>query len=90
MSPTDWPEPGSAEELARFETLMGRLPSVYEHFDDPLAYRTVVVVPSTTFDQRELATNSTAVEASGAAPRPMRVRVARPGVQVGLLRTTRV
>lgn len=50
------PEPGSPEEDRAFTTLQARFPSIYkEIFDDPKAPRTVVVMPSMSLDERELA-----------------------------------
>lgn len=50
------PKPGSAEEIATFATLQQTFPAMYrEVFADPKAPRTVVVVPSMSLDERELA-----------------------------------
>ncbi len=50
------PTPGSPEEAAEFASLQQRLPGMYRQvFADPTAPRTVVVVPSMSLDQRELA-----------------------------------
>ena len=50
------PQPGSPEELARFAQLQHRLGSMYERvFGDPLAPRTVVVIPSLSMDQEVMA-----------------------------------
>ena len=51
-----WPEPGSAEELARFAALQEKLePLARKVISDPRAPQTVVVVPSLTLDAEELA-----------------------------------
>ncbi|MEA1902350.1 MAG: peptide ligase PGM1-related protein [Actinomycetota bacterium] len=48
--------PGSPEEAAAFAVLQDRFPDVYRNvFSDPQAPRTVVVVPSMSLDERELA-----------------------------------
>src|SRR5918912_3941921 len=53
---TGWPEPGSAEELARFAALQENLaPLARRVISDPRAPQTVVVVPSLTLDAEELA-----------------------------------
>lgn len=50
------PSPGSLEEARVFAELQERFPSMYsELFSDPKAPRTVVVVPSMSMDERELA-----------------------------------
>ena len=50
------PEPGSAAELDRFATLQDRLRPLFERvFPDPRAPRTVLVVPSLTFDWEVIA-----------------------------------
>jgi hypothetical protein len=50
------PTPGSAEEKAAFATLQQKFPAMYRDvFADPKAPRTVVVVPSMSLDERELA-----------------------------------
>ncbi len=50
-----WPEPGSAEELARFAELQAGFRQQFERvFPDPLAPRTVVVVPSLSMPADEL------------------------------------
>jgi hypothetical protein len=50
------PSPGSPEELAVFAELQERFPRMYrEVFSDPKAPRTVVVVPSMSLDEGELA-----------------------------------
>ncbi len=50
------PGPGSPEERAAFAALQERFPQMYrEVFSDPKAPRTVVVVPSMSLDERELA-----------------------------------
>jgi PGM1 C-terminal domain len=51
-----WPEPGSAEELARFAALQEKLePLARKVISNPRAPQTVVVVPSLTMDVEELA-----------------------------------
>lgn len=51
-----WPEPGSPAELAAFAALQAGLPALYRRqFPDPLAPRTVVVVPSLSLDAEVLA-----------------------------------
>ncbi|MGD2060494.1 MAG: peptide ligase PGM1-related protein [Acidimicrobiia bacterium] len=50
------PRPGSPEEMAAFARLQSRFPQMYSDvFSDPKAPRTVVVVPSMSLDERELA-----------------------------------
>jgi hypothetical protein len=50
------PRPGSPEEEAIFAELQARFPAMYQEvFSDPKAERTVVVVPSMSLDERELA-----------------------------------
>jgi hypothetical protein len=50
------PSPGSPEELAAFAILQEGFPEVYRSvFSDPKAPRTVVVVPSMSLDEHELA-----------------------------------
>jgi len=50
------PAPGSAAELAAFATLQARLPQLFRQvFGDPLAPRTVVVVPGLSMDPEVLA-----------------------------------
>ncbi len=52
----DWPEPGSPEELAAYAKLQARVPDLYHTLSrDPRTPQTVVVVPSLSMDQRELA-----------------------------------
>jgi hypothetical protein len=51
-----FPSPGSPEEDAAFAELQQRFPRIYQEvFSDPKAPRTVVVVPSMSLDERELA-----------------------------------
>ncbi len=51
-----WPEPGSQAELVAFRELQAALPTLYRRlFPDPLAPRTVVVVPSLSLDAEVLA-----------------------------------
>jgi hypothetical protein len=51
-----FPSPGSPEEDLEFAELQRRFPQMYrEVFSDPKAPRTVVVVPSMSLDERELA-----------------------------------
>ena len=51
-----FPVPDSAEELAAFARLQARLPALFERvFGDPLAPRTVVVVPGLSMDSDVLA-----------------------------------
>ena len=51
-----WPEPGSADELARFAALQEKLgPLAQKVISNPRAPQTVVVVPSLTLDAEELA-----------------------------------
>ena len=46
-----FPVPGSVEELAAFARLQARLPALFERvFGDPLAPRTVVIVPGLSMD----------------------------------------
>ncbi len=48
-------QPGSDEELARFEELQRTFPEMYERvFQDPKAERTVIVIPSLSLDPDEL------------------------------------
>lgn len=55
-APGLFPSPGSPEEHAQFAELQRRFPPMYrEVFSDPMAPRTVVVVPSMSLDERELA-----------------------------------
>jgi len=50
------PAPGSAAELAAFAALQARLPQLFRQvFGDPLAPRTVVVVPGLSMDPEVLA-----------------------------------
>lgn len=50
------PPPGSKEEDAAFARIQERFPSIYRDiFSDPKAPRTVVVLPSMSLDERELA-----------------------------------
>lgn len=50
------PQPGSAEELQRFQQLQERLAPLFrQRFPDPRAPQTVVVVPSLSLDPQELA-----------------------------------
>jgi hypothetical protein len=50
------PTPGSAEEKAAYAALQRKFPAMYRDvFTDPKAPRTVVVVPSMSLDERELA-----------------------------------
>lgn len=50
-----WPAPGSGEERARFLALQTRLaPMFREVYADPLAERTVVVIPGLSLDQETL------------------------------------
>ncbi len=52
----DFPEPGSAGELARFAELQRRLPPLFDQvFADRLAPRTIVVVPGLSLDTELLA-----------------------------------
>ena len=49
-------EPGSARELARFAELQARLPGLFRSArSDPLAPRTVVIVPGLSLDPEQLA-----------------------------------
>ena len=49
-------EPGSARELARFAELQARLPGLFRAArSDPLAPRTVVIVPGLSLDPEQLA-----------------------------------
>lgn len=51
-----FPSPGSAEEEVEFADLQRRFPRMYQEvFSDPKAPRTVVVLPSMSLDERELA-----------------------------------
>jgi PGM1 C-terminal domain len=50
------PEPGSTAELAVFRDLQSRLPDLFRKiFPDPLAPRTVVIIPSLSLDQDVMA-----------------------------------
>ncbi|HET7459820.1 MAG TPA: peptide ligase PGM1-related protein [Longimicrobium sp.] len=52
----EFPEPGSAGELAAFAALQGRLPGLFGRvFPDPLAPQTIVVLPGLTLDRAEIA-----------------------------------
>lgn len=53
---TEFFEPGSARELARFAELQARLPGLFRSArSDPLAPRTVVIVPGLSLDPEQLA-----------------------------------
>lgn len=50
------PTPGSGEETAAFSSIQARFPEMYKRvFSDPKAPRTVVVMPSMSLDESELA-----------------------------------
>jgi hypothetical protein len=56
METAHLPPPGSKEEDAAFARIQERFPSIYRDiFSDPKAPRTVVVMPSMSLDERELA-----------------------------------
>lgn len=55
MEPENWPAPDSPEEHAAWQRLQLRIPELYRRLmKDPRADQTVVVIPSLSFDAREL------------------------------------
>ena len=56
MTSIDLPAPGSQEEDVAYARIQSRFPDIYRNiFSDPKAPRTVVVLPSMSLDERELA-----------------------------------
>lgn len=51
----DWPAPGSPEEVAEWQALVARVPTLFRTLSDVRVPQTVVIVPSLSLDERELA-----------------------------------